>query len=139
VTDGIDAMAAPLARSRPAPARARRRWVALTAGSHPERVVLAALFLFATLVGVALQVFPDYVSISAMVLPVVMGGLFLGPRQLPWFVVYTMVLLTLALPKVPTFTELTIFTTVVVFVVAFIVMLSSFRRSRLGIAGAMGE
>ena len=30
-----------------------------------------------------------------------MGGLFLGPRALPWFVVYNMVLLTLALPKVP--------------------------------------
>jgi hypothetical protein len=132
-------MAAPLARSRPAPLRARRRWGALAAGSHPERLVAAALFLLATLVGAAMQLFPGVVSITAIVLPVVMGGLFLGPRLLPWFVVYNMVLLTLALPKVPNFSSRTLFATVVVFVVAFIIMLSSFRRSRLGIAGTMGE
>ena len=71
------------------------------AGSQPERLTLAALFLLATLVGVAMQAFPGLVSITTIVLPLVMGSLFLGPRALPWFVVYNMVLLTLALPKVP--------------------------------------
>jgi hypothetical protein len=84
-------------------------------------------------------VFPSLVSIPTIVLPLVMGSLFLGPRALPWFVVYNMVLLTLALPKVPNFTARTAFTVVVVFLLAFIIMLTSFRRSRLGIAGSMGE
>jgi hypothetical protein len=124
---------------RPAPDRARRRAATYLAGSQPERLTLAALFFLATLVGVAMQVFPGLVSIPTIVLPLVMGSLFLGPRALPWFVVYNMVLLTLALPKVPAFNGRVVFTVVVIFLLAFILMLTSFRRSRLGIAGSMGE
>jgi hypothetical protein len=137
--DGTDTMTAPATGSRPAPDRARRRWSTLSRGSQPERLIAAALFLLATLVGVAMQIAPTVVSISTIVLPLVMGGLFLGPRMLPWFVVYNMVLLTVALPKVPHFSGRTVFTTAVIFLVAFIIMLSSFRRSRLGIAGSIGE
>jgi hypothetical protein len=97
------------------------------------------LFVLATLVGAAMQAFPNVVSIPTITVPLVMGSLFLGPRPLPWFVVYTLVLLTLALPKVPGFTPRAAFTVVVVFLIALIIMLTSFRRSRLGIAGAMGE
>ena len=124
---------------RPATGRVRRRWSVLLAGSQPDRLVFAALFFFATVVGVLMQVFPDLVSIPTIALPLVMGGLFLGPRPLPWFVIYNLVLLTLALPKVPTFTSRTVFATAVMFLLAFIVMVTSFRRSRLGIAGSMGE
>ena len=113
-------------------------FASLFAGSQPERLTLAALFLFATLVGVAMQVFPN-VPTPTIVLPLVMGSLFLGPRALPWFVVYNMVLLTLALPKVPDFNGRAVFTVGVIFLLAFILMLTSFRRSRLGIAGSMGE
>ena len=123
---------------RPAPDRVRRRAASLLAGSQPERLTLVSLFLFSTLVGVAMQVFPN-VPTPTIVLPLVMGSLFLGPRALPWFVVYNMVLLTLALPKVPNFNGRAVFTVVVIFVLAFILMLTSFRRSRLGIAGSMGE
>jgi hypothetical protein len=127
------------AGQRPASDRARRRWSALLAGSHPDRLVLATLFFFATGVGVLMQAFPSFVSTTTIALPLVMGGLFLGPRPLPWFVIYNLVLLTLALPKVPSFTSRAYFTTGVMFLLAFIVMLTSFRRSRLGIAGSMGE
>jgi Stage II sporulation protein E (SpoIIE) len=116
-----------------------RRWTALLASSHPDRLVFAALFCFATLVGVLMQVLPDLVSTPAITLPLVMGGLFLGPRPLPWFIVYNLVLLTLALPKVPSFSARSIFTTAVIFLLALVIMLTSFRRSRLGIAGSMGE
>ena len=132
-------MTPPPAGQRPAPDRARRRARRLLAGSQPERLTLVSLFLLSTLVGVAMQLFPDVVSISTIVLPLVMGSLFLGPRPLPWFVVYNMVLLTLALPRVPTLNPRTVFTVVVIFVLALIIMLTSFRRSRLGIAGSMGE
>jgi hypothetical protein len=121
------------------PARTRRRWQSLLAGSQPERLTLAELFLFATLVGVAMQLLPDVVPITTIVIPMVMGSLFLGPRALPWYVVYTLVLVTLALPKVPSFSARTVATTAVVFLLALILLLTSFRRSRLGIAGSMGE
>jgi hypothetical protein len=129
----------PPAGLRPASDRSRRRLWSWYATTNPERLVPLSLFVLATLVGVAMQVFPDWVSIPAIVLPMVMGGLFLGPRPLPWFVIYNLVLVTLALPKVPSFNNRAVFTTVVVFLVAFILMLASFRRSRLGIAGTMGE
>ncbi|HET8662961.1 MAG TPA: PP2C family protein-serine/threonine phosphatase [Nocardioides sp.] len=127
------------AGQRPASDRARRRWSAFLAGSHPDRLALIALFCFATFVGVLMQAFPDWVSITTISLPLVVGALFLGPRALPWFVIYNLVLLTLALPKVPSFTTRAVFTTAVMFLLAFIVMMASFRRSRLGIAGSMGE
>ena len=127
------------AGQRPAPYRARRRWSVLLAGSQPDRLVFAALFFFATLVGALMQIVPDLVSVTIIALPVVMGGLFLGPRPLPWFVIYNLVLLTIALPKVPDFTHRAIFTVVVMFLLAFLVMLAGFRRARLGIAGSMGE
>jgi Stage II sporulation protein E (SpoIIE) len=124
----------------PAPDRTRRRrWRGLTAGSRPERLTAAFFFLFATLVGVGMQLFPDVVSTTTIVLPLVIGSLFLGPRELPWFVVYNVVLLTLALPQVPTFNPRTFFSVVVLFLLALVIMLTSFRRSRLGIAGTLGE
>jgi hypothetical protein len=131
-------MSSPTGR-RPAPYRARRRWSTYLAGSQPESLVFAALFFFTTLVGVLMQAFPSFVSTTTIALPLVMGALFLGPRPLPWFVIYNLVLLTLALPKVPSFNSRTYFTTGVMFLLAFIVMMTSFRRTRLGIAGSMGE
>ena len=125
--------------ARRVPARARWRWESVVAGSQPERLTLVSLFLFTTIVGVAMQLFPDVVSIPTIVLPMVMGSLVLGPRTLPWYVVYLLALLTLSLPKVPSFSSRTIFTVAVVFLLAFILMVTSFRRSRLGIAGSMGE
>jgi Stage II sporulation protein E (SpoIIE) len=129
----------PPAALRPPAERSRRRLSSYLATSQPERLVFASLFLFATLVGAGMQILPDLVSIPTIALPLVMGGLFLGPRPLPWFVIYNLVLLTLALPKVPGFSGRAVFTTLVLFLLAFIIMLASFRRSRLGIAGSMGE
>src|SRR4029077_12064012 len=131
-------MTSPPTGQRPAPDRARRRAATYFAGSEPERLTLVALFFLATLVGAAMQAFPGLVSIPTIVLPLVMGSLFLGPRALPWFVVYNMILLTVALPKVPAFNGRVVFTVVVIFLLAFILMLTSFRRSRLGIPGSRG-
>src|SRR3954454_13143024 len=121
-------MTPPLTGRLPA-ARSRRRWRNVLVGTHPERLTLMVLFLVSTLVGVGMQVFPSIVSITSITVPLVMGGLFLGPRLLPWYVVYQLVLLTLALPKVPTFTPRPSSAVIVIFVIALIIMLTSFRRS----------
>ena len=102
-------MTAPSAGRRPATARSRRRWSAFLA------------------------------PITLIALPMVMGGLFLAPRALPWFIIYNLVLLTLALPKLPNLTLRSVVSIGVLFLLAFIIMIGSFRRSRLGIAGSMGE
>ena len=107
--------------------------------SEPGRLALVGMFVFATMIGAAMLAFPDWAPITAIVLPMVMGGLFLGPRALPWFVVYNLVLLTLALPKLPMLTFRGVVSIFVLFLLAFILMVVSFRRSRLGIAGTMGE
>ena len=70
----------------------------MLATARPERLVLLSLLVFATVVGAAMVVFPDEVPITTIILPMVMGGLFLGPRPLPWFVIYNLALLTAALP-----------------------------------------
>jgi hypothetical protein len=133
-------MTAPSAGRRPDSARSRRRWSAfLVGGSEPERLVLVSMFVFATLVGAAMVAAPEWAPITAIILPMVMGGLFLPPRPLPWFIVYNLVLLTLALPKLPTLTTRSVVSIAVLFLLAFIIMVASFRRSRLGIAGSMGE
>jgi hypothetical protein len=109
------------------------------AGSQPDRLAFAALFFLSALVGVAMQAFPDWVGITTVALPLVVGALFLGPRALPWYVIFNLVLLTMALPRLPEFNHRAMFTTGVMFLLGFIVMMTSFRRSALGIAGSMGE
>ncbi|MBO0847317.1 MAG: serine/threonine-protein phosphatase [Nocardioides sp.] len=126
------------ARVRPVSDRSRRRMSSVLS-SRPDRLTLASLFLLATLVGAAMVGFPDEVPITAIVVPMVMGGLFLGPRALPWFVIYNLVLLTLSLPQLPTLNTRSVVSIVVLFLLGFIIMIASFRRSRLGIAGTMGE
>jgi serine phosphatase RsbU (regulator of sigma subunit) len=111
----------------------------LLAGSQPDRLLFAALFFFATTVGALMVATPDWAPITAIILPMVLGGLLLGPRALPWFIIYNLVLLTLALPELPNLTFRAIVSIAVLFVLAFILMVGSFRRSRLGIAGSMGE
>ena len=107
--------------------------------SEPERLVLVSLFVLATLVGAAMVAVPKWAPITLIALPMVMGGLFLAPRALPWFIIYNLVLLTLALPKLPSLTLRSVVSIGVLFLLAFIIMIGSFRRSRLGIAGSMGE
>ena len=107
--------------------------------SEPERLVLVSLFVLATLGGAAMVAVPKWAPITLIALPMVMGGLFLAPRAMPWFIIYNLVLLTLALPKLPSLTLRSVVSIGVLFLLAFIIMIGSFRRSRLGIAGSMGE
>ncbi|MBD8868910.1 serine/threonine-protein phosphatase [Nocardioides sp. MJB4] len=76
------------------------------------------------------------------VLPMVLGSLLLGPRHLPWFVVFVLAGLMLALVGTSDGRELTarlVIAVVIVFLLGLIIMIASFRRSRLGVAGVQGE
>jgi hypothetical protein len=63
----------------------------------------------------------------------------LGPRQLPWFVVFVLLVLALMVPTQADITIRTAVAVMVMFGLGLLVLLSSFRRSRLGVAGLQGE
>jgi hypothetical protein len=100
--------------------------------------LVALTVLFAVLVAF----WPYFWPMTLLVVPMVLAHLVLGPRNLPWFIVFVLAALT-GLAVIVTSTIVLSSRTVigvgVIFVVGFIVLLTSFRRSRLGVAGAIGE
>jgi hypothetical protein len=64
--------------------------------------------------------------------------LVLGPRQLPWFVVFVLFVLAVVVPVQDASVRIAL-TVVIIFGLGFLVLMSSFRRSRLGVAGIQGE
>ena len=83
---------------------------------------------------------PTYVPLTALVLPLMLGSLILGPRQLPWFVVFVLLLLAVLVPQQPEINPARrrrhrAWSSSL----GFIILLTSFRRTRLGVAGLRGE
>ncbi|WP_210648794.1 PP2C family protein-serine/threonine phosphatase [Nocardioides sp. SYSU D00065] len=117
-----------------------RRWL----GETFDRVVprgsriLWALVVATALVGATILRFPQEAPLTGLLVPLVVAGLVLGPRQLPWFVVYVLVVLAVASLRQEPDVRV-VLTAVVIFVLGLLIMMSSFRRSRLGVAGIQGE
>jgi hypothetical protein len=119
---------------------ARRAWSRLRRrATTVENRMAGALVLFSATVAVLVSYFPDRTPFTSLVLPVVLGSILLGPRTLPWFVLYDMVLLAYCVTQQDTLTTRTIGAAAVQFVIALVVLLTSFRRTRLGVAGLRGE
>ena len=131
--------AAAVGRSIRGRARARLR----TRGLAGETGVLLLLCAVA-LGGCAVIVFLDrYAPVTLLLVPLLIGSLVLGPRTLPWFVVFVLTL-TVAAVIGRRLRDIEILPASVtgiamVFLLGFIVLLMSFRRSRLGVAGLRGE
>ena len=81
----------------------------------------------------------DTVALTVLVVPLLLGSLLISPRQLPWFVVFLMVALMLTIGVQTDITRKTVFAIAVLYLLCFIVLVTSFRRSQLGVAGALGE
>lgn len=112
---------------------------ALRRGVPPERRTLAWLLVLTVAVTVTVLVWPTYVPLTTLVVPLLLGSLLLSPRHLPWFVVFVMLMLMLSIGRQDDITTRTVLAIAVLFLLCFIVLVTSFRRSRLGVAGAMGE
>jgi len=82
---------------------------------------------------------PSFWPVTILVLPMVAGSLLLDPRSLPWFVVFVMSVLALLVPRQPMLSPRTVIAIITLFVLGFFILMSSFRRSRLGVAGVTGE
>jgi hypothetical protein len=84
--------------------------------------------------------YPSIIPNDALAVPVLLASLFVGPRQLPWFVVGLMLCLLLSISiHNDVLTSVSAGSVAVVFLLGLIVLLVSFQRSRLGVAGLRGE
>jgi hypothetical protein len=126
-----------------APAALRRRVAAVRLRqrrSGRESRVLLLLLLAALVLTILLTVLPDQVPLNSLLVPLLVGSLLLGPRTLPWFVVSVMTMLVVSvLARHGPVSGLTAGAIGIVFLLGFIILLMSFRRSRLGVAGVLGE
>lgn len=104
-----------------------------------EVVLLAALGGFTVLCGVFQMVAPERVPLLLLMVPMVLGSLLLGPRRLPWFVVFVLVVLAIAVTRQDPLTARIVLAVAVMYLIGFIILMGSFRRSQLGVAGLQGE
>jgi hypothetical protein len=89
--------------------------------------------------GVAMTVW-DEVPVTVLVVPMVLGNQILGPRTLPWVVVFCLGVLVVGVAGSESIIDgRRIGAIVLNFVIGLIILVSSFRRSRLGVAGSRGE
>jgi hypothetical protein len=80
-----------------------------------------------------------FVPQSAILLPIFLASLWLGPRTLPWFVIFALVGVVVLLASQSDVTSLTATRTIITFAIGLLVIITSFRRSRLGVSGPRGE
>lgn len=113
--------------------RLRRRF------GEGDAFVLTLLYLLTLVVGSIYFVWPTWWPLTVLALPLVLGSVLLGPRYLPWFVIVVLTILALALTRQPEINARIVAGVVVIFGVGMIVMLASFRRTELGVAGLRGE
>ncbi|MGY2874183.1 hypothetical protein ACVW00_001373 [Marmoricola sp. URHA0025 HA25] len=101
----------------------------------------ALLFLVAMTVAIVVGgiVAGDVVPQTTVLLPIFLASLWLGPRTLPWFVVFVLGGVVVLLSAQSSITSLTVSRVAVVFTIALLTIITSFRRTRLGVAGPRGE
>ncbi|MDP2774051.1 MAG: PP2C family protein-serine/threonine phosphatase [Nocardioides sp.] len=127
--------------ARPARApRWRRSWQLFRRrGPSTEFQVAVWLGLAGVLITVSVGLWPTQMPFTALMLPLLVASVLLGPRTLPWFVTFLMVLLAVTAVFQVEVTSRTIAATVVQFAMGMVVLAASMRRSALGVAGMRGE
>ncbi|MCW2757645.1 MAG: Stage sporulation family protein [Nocardioidaceae bacterium] len=106
---------------------------------YTDTTMLLMLMAVVVLITAGGVVWTDIVPYSALLIPMYLGSLWLGPRTLPWFIVFAVVGVSLMITVQPPTVARSVLRVVVTFLLALLILLASFRRSRLGIAGPKGE
>lgn len=126
-----------LARQRD---RLRLRWMRFQRQIvESDRPALAFLCLLTIAITTGAILSENVVPQASMLLPIVLASLWLGPRTLPWFVVFCLAGVVLLLTVGPDVTTVSVVRVAVTFAIALLVIVTSFRRMRLGVAGPRGE
>ena len=106
-----------------------------------ESDLVAALLLgvACVLIGFAQYVVP-FIPLTTLVIPMVIANLVLAPRVLPWVVVLALSVLVIVTAATPSLLDgRRIGGVVCIFLIGLIILVSSFRRTSLGVAGVRGE
>jgi hypothetical protein len=123
----------PLDRFRDWQMRVRRQ---IVESDHPALIFLVVLTVALVAAGLTEdELFPQ----TALLLPIFLASMWLGPRTLPWFVVFTLAGVVVLLSTQGSISTRTVARVLVTFVIALLVIATSFRRSRLGVSGPRGE
>ncbi|WP_432478797.1 PP2C family protein-serine/threonine phosphatase [Nocardioides sp. GXQ0305] len=107
--------------------------------SEGDDRALLSLVVLTLVLAIPGWIYPEYVPVTALVLPLILGSLILGPRHLPWFIVFVLLCIVGTMSQLTDITPRVVGGVVVLFIAGFIILLTSFRRTRLGVAGARGE
>lgn len=120
--------------------RARGGWLRLRRElTYSDRLASAALVAIAIGVVAAGVQWPQVVSYPAMVVPMFLASLWLGPRTLPWLVTLCLLGVCVMVVTEPDVTFRGIFRLAVTVGVGLLVLVSSLRHSRLGVSGLRSE
>ncbi|MGH3371141.1 MAG: PP2C family protein-serine/threonine phosphatase [Nocardioidaceae bacterium] len=107
-------------------------------GSELSWVLL--LVVLSLVGGVGIVTLQESVPVTVLLVPMVLGNQVLGPRNLPWVVVFCLGVLVVGVAGTDNNIDGRRMGSIVVcFLVGLIILVSSFRRSRLGVAGSRGE
>jgi hypothetical protein len=101
--------------------------------------VAIGLGALGVLITVGVVLFPMDVPFSSLMLPLLLGSVFLGPRTLPWFVILLMALLTISIWQQEELSGRAVAATVVMFIMGLVVLMTSHQRASLGVGGSLGE
>ncbi len=108
-------------------------------GAYADTKVLVVLVLLGLAIVVAVVLAPNDMPFTSLMVPLLLGSLLLNPRHLPWFVILVFGLLMVCMVVQVNPTSRTFASVGIQVLMCLIVLAASLRRSRLGVAGTMGE
>jgi hypothetical protein len=126
----------------PARRALRRRWnLTVRRVREAELSWVVTLGIGSVVIGLAMARFPAAIPVSALIIPMVIANLVLSPRTLPWFVVFVLgvVVVVVGTGADQQIDARRVGGIVIAFLAGLVILVASFRRSRLGVAGSRGE
>lgn len=108
----------------------------LALSDRPALILLVLTAIVVTGLGVMI---PDDVPYQVMILVMFVGGLWLGPRTLPWFVVFCLLGVCVMVAVLPSLSDRSVVRILVTFAVGLLILVTSFRRLRLGVSAPRSE
>jgi hypothetical protein len=106
----------------------------------PVLLLCAVALVMGTALVVTASIGFSALPITALVIPMVIGNLILSPRTLPWVLVFVLAVLVVVVAATPDLLDdRRIGGVLVSFLIGLVILVSSFRRTSLGVAGVRGE
>lgn len=104
-----------------------------------DQIPLGIMLLVALVLVVVGSIWPAEIPYTSMVLPMFVGSLWLSPRSLPWFVIVCLLGVCVMVAAQPELSQHSIVRIAVTFAVGLLIVVTSFRRARLGVSGPRSE